>query len=189
MKSYSGKFVLRVTAQRHRELVGLAHQHNISLNQLCANLIQAGLKGHPVLPAWQAWFEKKLPLIKNKFGDALLGIAVFGSRVNETATQASDVDVLVCLRSDCPLNRTLYSWWDERIHHEDFEYNPVFLHLPQVTEASSLWYEITLNHRILYDRQKALKNIFDQLTQRVQNGFVQRKWLQGQPYWILESTT
>lgn len=189
MKSYSGKFVLRLTSQKHRELVGLAHQQNRSLNQLCADLIQFGLKGQGVLPTWQVWLEKQLPTIQNKFGDNLLGVAVFGSRVNDTATQASDVDVFLCLHSDYLLNRTLYSWWDEQIHHEDFEYNPVFLHLPQETQASSLWYEITLNHKILYDPQGALKNIFDQLTQRVQNGHVQRRWSQGQPYWILEPTT
>lgn len=189
MKSYSGKFVLRLGSQRHRELVSLAHRQSCSLNQLCADLIQTGLKGQSVLPEWQVWLEKQLPLIKKKFGDVLLGVVVFGSRVNDTATQISDVDVLLCLHSDYPLNRTLYSWWDEQIHHQDFEYNPVFLHLPQETQASSLWYEITLNHSILYDRQKALKNIFDQLTQRVQSGHVQRRWSQGQPYWILESTT
>lgn len=149
--------------------MSLDYQHNRLLNSPCT------------------WLEQQLPVIQEKFGENLLGVTVFGSRADGTATQNSDVDVLVCLRFQYEISRSLYSWWDERIFHKEFECNPVFSHIPPLERVSSLWYEIALNHKILYDWQNTLESTCAQLMQRVQNGQVQRKWSQGQPYWLLES--
>jgi hypothetical protein len=186
MAAYSGKFVLRLTAERHRQLAQMAHQKNASLNQICVDLISAGLKGESTLPLWQVELEKQLSKIQKKLGETLLGVAVFGSRANETATEVSDVDVLICMKSEITINRALYAWWDDHVSGSQFECNPVFAHPPDFLKTSSFWYEMAINHRILYDPQKTLQSIFAQLIETVYGGKVHRKWSQGQPYWVME---
>lgn len=187
MKEYSGKFVLRLDPEKHRRLALIARDQNNSLNRICADLISAGLAVQFTVPVWQVALEKWLPEIKKKFGDALLGVAVFGSRANETATKKSDIDVLICLKPEAKINRAIYTWWDENFIHDEFEYNPVFAYPPEFGAAPSLWYEMAINHRILDDPQKILKNIFMRLMDNVYTGVVRRKWAQGQPYWTMDS--
>lgn len=187
-KKFSGKFVLRVQASLHEKLVKSARNQNSSLNQYCLQLIEAGLDQKSDLIT----FSSEMLLLKEKlitkFDKDLMGVLLFGSVIQGRAGKESDLDILIVLSSKIKLNRQLYRWWEEKIS-ENFpdHWSPHFVHLSEhVNQSGSLWLEVGLCHKIIYDKLGQCKKLLDHLNDLIQSGNYQRKFSNGHPYWIQE---
>lgn len=130
-----------------------------------------------------------LPLLKKQFGAHLVAVAAFGSQVSGEATADSDLDLLIVLKPLDPITRSLYAWWDRNVAKKRFTINPHFVHLTSnVENPGSLWFEIALNHEILFEKNQALQAKLTGIQGLISSGKVSRKWSYGHPYWIRGST-
>lgn len=187
MKSgFSGKMLLRLDPALHRRLAQRARERRVSVNRLCADLLERGLRHHEDRPWWEEGAKAVTDLLRRHFGAALLGVAVFGSQVQGSATESSDVDFLIVLSGNEPLQRSLYTWWDHEVHWEGpSEASPQFVHLPENSgTAGGIWLEAALASRILWERGRSLSSMLDALRRMIEAGAVRRFWNNGQPYWV-----
>lgn len=184
MDSYSGKFVLRLPEVLHRRLDREAIRKGVSLNRLCCDLLQDGL-GRPREKSEDP-YAPLAALLRKKFGEDLLGVALFGSQVTGTATPESDFDFLIVLSSNVSLNRALYRWWDEAVVPvKGQEWNPQFVHLPaSAYDAGGLWLDAALAHRHIWEKNGKVSAFFDKLRGLMNDDLVRRHHFQGQPYWV-----
>lgn len=187
--NYSGKFVLRVDSALHKSIANKAQQRGISLNRLCSALIENGLRENKQEGVADFLNPALSPILKNlqeKFRGALVSLLAFGSRVSGQTTSASDLDLLIVLDDTIPIERTLYSWWEERIsHNEDFEISPHFVHLPkQAMDAGSLWFEVALNHRTSWDPKFEATRFIEKIRRFISEDKIRRYWSHGHPYWV-----
>ena len=191
MSSHSGKFVLRVSPFLHQRLAEKAQQQHVSLNQVCVSMLQESLseKSKTVLPPWQKPAEEILKQMKKKFREDLLGLVVFGSQVRGDATKHSDLDLLVVLDENVPIKRGLYAWWDSVVTWKGNikEINPHFVHLsPSPQQATGLWYEIAMFHKIIFEKGKQISVFIEELILSMEQGKISRSVSNGHPYWIKE---
>lgn len=184
--NYSGKFVLRVTPETHRRLSDRALNEGVSLNALCVRLLDAGLAAQRLEPRWRKEIKAILPMLKKRFQKSLLGVALFGSQVAKEATEISDVDVLIVLDQSTLINRSLYRRWEDKVDFKtSIEISPHFVHLPSnKSEFTGFWFEIALNHEILYQKQGCLDKTLRQVKRVIDEGQVVREWCSGHPYWV-----
>lgn len=167
-----------------------AKANRCSLNTLCLDLLTAGLAGTTREPTWNAHVRKLIDPLHAHFGEDLLGLLVFGSQVSGEATEQSDLDLLIVLADRLPLHRGLYRWWDQQIHWTGpMEANPHFVHLPPTPrEAGSLWFEVALQHEIVYQRGRRVEQTVAQLLGLMGTRQVRREWSHGAPYWVWTET-
>lgn len=185
MKPFSGKFVLRVPAELHKRLSLEASKKGVSLNQLCiAVLSSPPVPQEPDLA--ESLGSEILPQLKDRFGEKLLGLIAFGSRIKGEATEASDVDFLIVLSRDIAVSRELYSWWDDNVHlNSNLTVNPHFVAYPDdVYQASGLWFEIAQAHRIIFQQARKMDDLMAELMTLISKGIIRRHWSNGHPYWI-----
>lgn len=136
-------------------------------------------------PDWLQAARHTVARIRQHFKSRLVGIAVFGSRVTGDDTPASDVDILVALRTGTPINRSEYIWWDALAENRLFTLNPQFLAIPATPRAAGgIWFEIALHHIILFDPRHRLAGFLNKLNTLQQREAVTRAWSNGHPYWI-----
>lgn len=186
MKSFSGRFVIRLDPAFHEKLVLHASGRGMSLNQVCTDFLKQGLTAPSALSQEEKAFQKIAGVLKRRFGDSLLGIVLFGSRVEGKTTDQSDWDLLIVLAEDLPIKRSLYSWWDGlKIDFKSGTVNPHFVHLPQVPDsAGGLWLEVALHHKIIYEQEGKLSSELQKIFQMIQQGKVIRHFSNGHPYWV-----
>ncbi len=183
--NYSGKFVLRLDPQIHSKLVQNAGDRGVSLNRLCADLLQRGLRSPELSFPWKREAKGVLNQLKIKFGRNLLAVAAFGSQVQGTADAHSDLDLLVVLKPSVPIVRSLYGWWAELDHRGEMEINPHFVHLPmREKDSSGLLFEIALQSEILYEKKKVLSKFLARLKAVIDSGAILRQFSHGHPYWV-----
>lgn len=178
--------MLRTSPELHQQLSKRAHDSGQSLNQTCVKLIENALQNKEQESAWEKSLRKVLPQVQKHFGEQALAVAVFGSQVRGDASQSSDIDVLIVLKSETPITRSLYQWWDSHIQVQSpYPVNPHFMHIPKdPASASGIWFEIALSHKIIYEKTQQLTPFLRKILQLVENGSMRREWSYGHPYWV-----
>ncbi len=187
MSGSSGKFLLRIDPALHRALARRAKKAGVSLNALCADFLRGSLQAPDRTPWWSELGEAVVALLARRFGKGLVGVLVFGSYLQGTATEDSDLDLLIVLDAGVPLRRGLYRWWDEAIADlsASVELSPQFVHLPDAAkEAGGIWLEAAMAHEILWERGRRLSTMLDRLKSSIARDGVRRYWSNGQPYWV-----
>lgn len=185
MQLHSGKFVLRVPSTLHKELATRAHKEGVSLNSLCLQLIAMAIHGPVTQPSWKERLAPAIEHLHKQYNKDLLGIIAFGSRITGTATEGSDLDLLVVLDSKVSIRRSLYREWDNNAPQiEECVLDPHFTHLPgDIPNAGAVWLEAASSGEIVDDPQHQVQKILDHLKQPIASGKVRRGWSHGHPYW------
>lgn len=187
MTIHSGKFVLRLTPGLHSRLVARSHKEGQSLNSLCLQLLATGLdlpfEASPVLSV----AAPALGILQQLFGRQLLGVVAFGSRISGTATESSDLDLLVVLVKSVPIRRGLYRQWDEVSPHSSeagLECDPHFVHVPgNAKNAGAVWLEAASSGIVIFDPNGHIKKLMESIRKPIATGAAQRAWSHGHPYW------
>lgn len=188
MKSYSGKFVLRLSPSLHKKLAKQADERLASLNQFCTLLLEQGLVAPFLEEPWRMPLDTIVATIKKKFSKNLIGVLIFGSRIRGEASKSSDIDILIVLDPRVQLTRALYRWWDQTIEKTAFQFSPHFVHYPSLLQkVGSLWFEVALSHEILYQQEQKLDQLFQELNLFLQKQKLQRKEVHGHPYWMRQA--
>ncbi len=119
-------------------------------------------------------------------GEALVGVVVFGSWARGTATDASDVDILIVTGADMAVTRGLYREWDAApLEWEGRPIEPHFVGLPEPHgRLTGLWAEVATDGLVLYERGFAMSRRLAEIRGRIADGEMVRRWSNGHPYWI-----
>lgn len=183
-KEFSGKILLRIEPALHKVLAIRASKGRNSINALCAQLLKDGLQRQSEINWWSEDCKKIVETLRRHFGRQLLGVALFGSQIEGTATEDSDLDILIVL--DVPIQRSLYSWWDENIKWQGrADASPQFVHLPDDVEtAGGIWFEVAMASQITWERGHKLSSAIAELKKLIETDRVRRYWSNGQPYWV-----
>lgn len=183
--------MIRMDAALHRQLAARAQGQNLSLNRLCLQLLKNGMEKGGAEEPWRAVALPLVKPLKKHFGQNLLGVAVFGSQVQKTATSQSDLDLLVVLDDGVPIKRELYSWWDAHVKWTGpiQTVNPHFVHLPgDPSKAGGFWLEVALHREILFEKGQKLSAALSEMLKPIQEGKVVRLFSNGHPYWVKEAS-
>lgn len=180
----SGRFLLRLTPALHGQLKRLSRQQGLSLNQLCERILSQAVAQE------SGWLDRSLrEKIQRRWTPALKGIVLFGSQARGTASPESDTDLLLVLDSQSSIERELYRQWDELMQGQadttHLGLSPQFVKLPERwEEAGSLWLEVALDGKILWESDHDVSKLITQLRKQIASGCLQRKLAHGQPYWV-----
>lgn len=158
----------------------------MSINALCSTFIEGGLCRKGDQPWWKDDADRIVDLARREFGRRLLGVLLFGSQVQGTATEGSDLDVLIVLDVQQPIRRALYRWWDAEVQPRiDVRITPQFVHLPRVErDAGGLWFEVAVVSHVLWERGRSVSTMIKSLEKCIEDDKVRRYWSHGQPYWV-----
>ncbi len=177
MKTPSGKFVLRLEPSLHKRLKNEAAASGLSLNQWVTNKITDRFGNQPD--------SHIVTSIQQAFGSEVEAILVFGSAVRGELKAGSDLDLLVVVSSSLPVDRSLYRRWDKLVEPVlGHRYSPQFSHLPNSESASSLWLEVALEGKILYDKNDSVHRVLALIRKKIASGQFTRKESHGHPYWV-----
>ena len=178
----SGRFVLRLDPGLHGALRAAARARGVSLNEFCATKLAM-----PVVDAES--FAGASDVIKRAaavVGEALIAVVAFGSWARGELSDSSDVDILIVVSSEVPLNRSLYRRWDDGpLRWEGHPVEPHFVHLPAMGGMpSGLWAEVALDGIVLYQRDPRLSQRLVGVRRLQAAGRLRRRTAHGQPYWV-----
>ncbi len=122
------------------------------------------------------------PII-DAFRESLFGIVLFGSAARGDDMESSDIDLLIIV--NLPLNRKLYSKWDQELNSIVSEkFSPHFVNIPQDPHQSgSIWLEAAMEGVICYDPNGLVSTFLKELRGLIAGGVFERKWSHGHPYW------
>lgn len=179
----SGKFVLRIDPVLHGVLRDDATAAGLSLNDWCGRTLAA-----PGAGGVDAALGVVLSL-RSRLGSDLVGVVVYGSFARGALATGSDVDLLVVLRADVPITRSLYRDWEGALPAwNGREIDLHFVHLPTPTDqVPGSWAEAAVCGIMLYDRDLAVSRRLIGIRERIAAGALVRRMSQGQPYWIHEA--
>ncbi len=182
----SGRFLLRLDSGLHELLRRTAAEAGLSLNDLCVRKLAA--PGAPFdASAVAADIVRRAAA---QLGDALVGLALYGSFVRGGATPASDVDLLLVVDSGLPLTRELYRRWDEEtLLWDGHEVEVHFAHLPsQDSGFGGFWAELALDGVVLFERDLLLSRALIAVRREILAGRIERRAVSGQRYWTEAGT-
>lgn len=184
--------MLRVSPELHRRLRERARADGISLNSLCARLLDTGTSGESgrsarvILGLPHTLVEQ----IGREWSGKLVGVALFGSAARGNATSASDIDLLVVLEPGTRIERSLYDRWEVVMRAGGVlsrRVSPQFVALPATpSEAGGIWLEVAREGIVLDDRESRLARFLISLRDLIASGAVTRKTVHGHPYWVRE---
>ncbi len=177
----SGKFILRVEPELHQSLARRAQANGLSLNELCVQFLSQGVNGLSDSVINEELLRQIIAVYQPL---GLQSVVLFGSSARGTQTESSDVDLLLVMHASTSIKRELYRHWD----HEKI--NLHFVHtVSDLSRPSSLWLEVALDGKILYqDQQKLTSNALKQIRQKILRGDFIRKESHGHPYWVQEQS-
>lgn len=184
-------FVVRLSPVLHRRLKRAASKMELSLNEFAV-----GLLGGNLGPKDGGQFAELVEAIRAEFSsNELEGVVLFGSEAKGSATEESDIDILVVLGRNESINRRLYREWDRAIA-ERFEtrfpraLSPHFVGIPDsLLDAHGLWFEVAVSGIILWDRMGEVQHCLIQLRESMCAGAIQRRFAHGHPYWIRKESS
>lgn len=172
--------MLRAGPALHGALRAGARTAGVSLNDYCIARLSApaAQDPHGAAPSLLGWARRG-------FGDALVGLAIYGSWARGEATAESDVDLLVVLDGSQPLRRELYRRCDEAdLMWDGHPLQPQVVHLPATnTVGGGLWPEIALDGIVLYERDFLVSRHLVRVRRAIADGRLVRRTAHGQPYW------
>jgi hypothetical protein len=180
----SGRFVLRVDPDLHRQLRDSAGRSGLSLNEYCVRQLETG-SGRAALDAGPAATVRRAVQIA---GPDLVAVAAYGSWTRGEATPQSDVDVLLVVERSLPLRRELYRLWDrEPVTWNGSPVEPHFAHLPAPEErVAGVWAEVALDGIVLLDTGLRLSARLVPVRHDIAEGRIVRRLSHGQPYWVVD---
>ncbi len=191
-RTFSGRFVVRITAALHKRLAQISAREGKSLNELCIIALER-FAGAPCSMQSElgTFFERLVKETKKRWAEELAGIVLFGSVARGTATAESDLDILVVLRPEASLTRARYREWDELMEHRKAEeavvVSPQFVRLPSEKDPlTSLWLEVSLDGVVLWENGFAVSRVFSSLRRRIAASEVSRGESHGQGYWRIQ---
>lgn len=183
----SGRFVLRLSPELHSRLKREGARKALSLNQICTRFILSGLNQSSGADARSLFLSEELQkTMRKEWKKDLLGIVLFGSNARGDAQENSDVDILLVLRPEASIQRALYRKWDQLFSSVSGmdRFSPQFVSLPSSkTEAGSLWFEIALDGKIIWECEEQLSLFLRGLRADMAEGKLRRKLTHGHPYW------
>lgn len=176
----SGRFVLRIDPRLHAALREAADAADLSLNEYCARKLAS--PGAAVEGAATEAVERAVEVV----GPDLVGVVAFGSWARDELTDRSDVDLLVILDPETPLERELYWEWDASpLRWEGHRVEPHFVHLPRpCARISGLWAEAAVDGVVLFERDLQVSRRLVEIRRRIVAGELVRRRSHGQPYWV-----
>ncbi len=185
----SGNFIVRVASELHAELRQVAAKRGVSLNSLCASLLQEGRHFHQGSTSDESKTSAVVRACRDAFGERLEGIVLFGSLARGEATATSDADLLLVLTAGTSIDRGLYREWDEievvRDGLAGHACSPQFVSVPDGDRAfGGLWYEVALDGQILWDHRGVVARVLRALRLQMLAGVVERRLTHGHPYWV-----
>lgn len=181
----SGRFLLRIPPELHGKLVELARRRGLSLNRLCRDILERGIRASPPSSSGAAEWEPILAFLKKRLGRNFKGLVLFGSAARHDAQATSDVDLLVLVAHRVPLTRDLYRDFDEkRFLVRGLPISPHFVHPPDPRTAGGIWFEAAVDGIVLYDQDGSMNESLRSLRQAIASGRARRRVLHGHPYWI-----
>ncbi len=188
MGALSGRFVVRVSPRLHGALREHAARRGVSLNELCRGALAAAVDAEAGGATTEPAFPEHgmLTRITDSYRPDIVGVILFGSRVQGTAGPDSDWDILLVMAPGTTLSRDLYRTWDERIDRgmRDPVVSPHFIHLPPAHGGGSLWLEAALHGIVLWQRDAGLTRRLAGARERIAAGQVRRRIAYGTPYWV-----
>jgi hypothetical protein len=131
-------------------------------------------------------------LSKERYGERLISLAVFGSVGRGTPRPDSDVDFLLIAR-DLPVGRiarmqefaaietALVATIKGRV-----ELSPIFKTPQEIANGSPLFLDMVEDARLLFDRDDFFKNTLENLRGRLQRSGARRIWQGNAWYWDLK---
>lgn len=176
----SGRFVLRIDPDLHAFLRDAARAAGVSLNEFCSRSLLLPPADLPkgILDA----LSKAIRLL----GDDLLSAVAFGSWARGEMVDGSDIDLLLVLRSEVDLQRSLYRAWDRSpLTWSGHSIEPHFVHLPDDgARITGFWAEVVVDGIVLFDRDLTLSRRLAEFRRRIASGAMVRRWSGGHPYWV-----
>jgi hypothetical protein len=176
----SGRFVLRIDPDLHAFLREAAGTAGVSLNEFCSRSLLLPPSDLPegILEA----LRRAIRLL----GEDLLAAVAFGSWARGELVEESDIDLLLVLRSEVDLRRSLYRAWDRSpLTWSGHSIEPHFVHLPdEGARITGFWAEVVLDGIVLFDRDLALSRRLAEFRRRIASGALVRRWTGGHPYWV-----
>lgn len=189
MKTNSGKFVLRISPKLHSILRKRSEKEGISLNTLCSDILSSASDKSSFISSPNSefisklFFDKLLETWKNK----LCGIILFGSVARQEQTDSSDIDLLLVLKNEVDLTRELYREWDNFYKDYKQSISPQFVKLPKnIDEASGLWYEVAIQGIVLWQSDKHIFYILQDLREAITQGKMTRHFSHGHSRSLIE---
>lgn len=176
----SGRFVLRIDPGLHGALRTAATAAGLSLNEYCARALATS--GTPPSAAAARVVERATGL----FGDALVGVLVYGSWARRELSDRSDVDVLVVLEPQVEITRELYRDWDASpLRWDEHPVEAHFARLPEPdADISGLWAEVAAEGVVLFERELELSRRLVALRRRILGGEIEHRRVHGRSYWV-----
>jgi hypothetical protein len=170
-------FVLRIPEAMHQRIKERAFEQGISINQWMTQKLQTS-------DAYATrQFQEPIQEVMDAFGNALVGIVVFGSFVRDQMHSSSDVDWLLVMQGQ-PIERGLYRQWATL--NIDDRHSPQFVQYPDAVDETlgSLWLEVAMEGKVLWERGVVLSLLLSKIRYMI----VQRGWTRhishGHPYWV-----
>ncbi|HEY8448917.1 MAG TPA: nucleotidyltransferase domain-containing protein, partial [Bacillota bacterium] len=130
---------------------------------------------------WDQILEALTAACRKHYGQRLAALAVFGSVGRGQATEASDIDLLVVVRSGCrsrpaaleefgAIEKAMMRWWQESLGRPDPlpELSPVFCTPANLERRFPLMLDMVHDARLLYDPDGILKQALDALSRRLE---------------------
>ncbi len=194
MKRLSGRFVLRLSSEDHHLLKTESRRRGLSLNDLCLERLTPNASSQPSpVPGLPGLSISELLGVASKINFEVIGILLFGSFARGEGRADSDVDLLLVLPASLPIDRSLYTRWDEaaqglrgKLANELCVH---FVHLPEdFSRVGSLWLECALDGKILFqERDGQFEKALRQIRMLIAQGRWRRQYAYGQPYWVGET--
>lgn len=176
----SGRFLLRIEPALHRQLRAAAQGAGLSLNEYCARRLAQ--------PTGSVSSETSTVVARagGVYGEALIGVAAFGSWARGRAGVGSDVDLLMVVEERVRIDRRAYTVWDAE--PVTLDGRPVDVHVvhlpPEGAGASGLWAEVALEGLILFERDYRLSRRLVPIRRAIAEGRLVRRRVHGQTYWV-----
>ncbi|MFN4896824.1 MAG: toxin-antitoxin system HicB family antitoxin [Pseudomonadota bacterium] len=180
MTAESSRILLRLPPELHQRAKERARELNVSLNSTLIRAIERGLSHAPAEQVEHTIITKAT----RQFGQAFIGLLLYGSRARGDAYDSSDTDLMVVVDHSVKIERRLYQTWDTLL--PDYA-SLTIAHIPTTArDAGSLWLECALDARIIYDPTGALRRRLDEIRELILSGVFVRRTTHGQGYWITQ---